>query len=108
MRRQPGPAEGEQVAQRLVGHVGVQRPAIHQRAAVARQGQRDAGQRGDGAAGADQPHAAGADLLADAMHRSKPARRAATSSTTAWKPASVKQDAPQRSARVTTPSGMEM
>ena len=68
MRRQPGPAEGEEIAQRLVGDLDIQHAAIDQWPAVARQGQRDAGQGGDGAAGADQPDAAGADFLADAMH----------------------------------------
>ncbi|WP_309139759.1 hypothetical protein [Siccirubricoccus sp. G192] len=39
--------------------------------------------------------------------RSKPKSCAATSSTTSPKPCSVKQEAPARSARVTTPSGRE-
>ncbi len=68
MRGQPGPAEREEVAERLVGGFHGERPAIHQRPAVARQGQRHAGERRDGAAGADEADAAGADLLADAMH----------------------------------------
>ena len=47
----------------------VEHGAVHQRAAVAREIERHAGQRGDGAAGAQQPDAAVADFVGDAVDR---------------------------------------
>ena len=69
MRLQPLPAQRPQIGQRRVGRLGGQHRAVHQRPAIARQPQRHAGQGGDRAAGAEQLHAAVADLAGDAVHR---------------------------------------
>ena len=56
-------------ASAAVRRLGGQHDAVDLRPRVARQVERDAGQRRHGAGGAEQAHAAVADLMADAVHR---------------------------------------
>ncbi len=109
MARQPVPPQRAQRCQRgLAASSRDSTTPSTSAAAIARQPQHDAGQRGDRARGAEQPHAAAADLVADAMHqleRRRPARRLPPP----WRRSRrrVKAASPNRSAKVTTPTGSE-